>query len=80
MIMLWTGAVYLVREGRFHWIATLPATFMTAVSVTYILQAPEGLRLPTSVSYPVGLTVALLTFVYFLLKARQNIPSIELQE
>lgn len=80
MIMLWTGAVYLVREGRFHWIATLPATFMTAVSVTYILQAPEGLRLPISVSYPVGLMVALLTFVYFLLKARQNIPSRELQE
>ncbi|MGB9814001.1 MAG: carbon starvation protein A [Thermovenabulum sp.] len=80
MIMLWTGAVYLAREGRFHWIATLPATFMTAVSVTYILQAPEGLRLPTSVSYPVGLVVALLTFVYFLLKARQNTPSIELQK
>ncbi|MGI5973607.1 MAG: hypothetical protein ACOX67_07590 [Oscillospiraceae bacterium] len=35
--------------------AALPATFMTAVSVTYFFQTPECLRLSTSVAYPVGI-------------------------
>lgn len=69
MIALWTAALYLVRQGRFHWIATLPATFMTAVSITYILQAPEGLHLSTNISYPVGLTAAFLALAAFLWRA-----------
>ncbi|MEW8957870.1 MAG: carbon starvation protein A [Moorella sp. (in: firmicutes)] len=69
MIALWTAALYLVRQGRFHWIATLPATFMTAVSITYILQAPEGLRLSTTISYPVGLAAAFLALAAFLWRA-----------
>lgn len=79
MIMLWVGAVYLVKEGRFHWIATLPAAFMTAVSVTYILQAPEGLRLPTAISYPVGIAAAIGALGYFLLKTRQEAAGQQLQ-
>jgi carbon starvation protein CstA len=72
MIMLWVGAVYLAKEGSFHWIASLPAAFMTAVSVTYILQAPEGLRLSTTISYPVGVAAAVLALGYFLLKTKQE--------
>ncbi|AYO29535.1 MAG: hypothetical protein PWR06_960 [Thermoanaerobacteraceae bacterium] len=70
MIMLWTGAVYLVKENKLHWIATIPATFMTAVSVTYIFQAPEGFGLPTSVSYPIGIMAAAAAFIYFYSKTR----------
>jgi len=70
MMVLWVGAFYLAKVGRLHWIATLPATFMTAVSVTYILQAPEGFSLPTSVSYPVGAIAAIGLLAYFLLKTR----------
>ncbi|WP_342305080.1 carbon starvation protein A [Methanolobus sp. ZRKC5] len=65
-IVLWTSAVYLVKNDKLHWIATLPATFMTAVVTTYILQAPEGLSLPISISYPIGIicaAVALFQFV-----------------
>jgi carbon starvation protein CstA len=36
-IVLWTGAVYLHRANRSHWMASLPAAFMTAVVTTYIL-------------------------------------------
>lgn len=32
MITLWVGAAYLLRTGKFHWIATIPALFMTAVA------------------------------------------------
>jgi len=67
MIALWAAAVYLARQRALHWVATIPAAFMTAVSITYILQAPEGLQLPTSISYPLGLAAAcaaLLVFLY----------------
>lgn len=70
MMVLWTGAVYLVKENKLHWIATIPATFMTAVSVTYIFQAPEGFGLPTSVSYPIGLIAAAAAFLYFYFRTR----------
>lgn len=66
MIALWAAAVYLVRNRLFHWIATLPATFMSAVSVTYILQAPEGFKLPVTISYPIGIISALVLFGIFL--------------
>ncbi|HEY8362456.1 MAG TPA: carbon starvation protein A, partial [Tissierellaceae bacterium] len=59
MIALWAGAVYLVKNGKAHWMASIPATFMTAVSATYILQAPEGFKLSTSIAYPVGAVVAI---------------------
>ncbi|AKB78216.1 Carbon starvation protein A [Methanosarcina horonobensis HB-1 = JCM 15518] len=57
-IVLWTSAVYLSNNDRFHWIATIPAAFMTAVVTTYILQAPEGFSLPTSITYPAGVGCA----------------------
>ncbi|SDP57914.1 carbon starvation CstA family protein [Selenomonas ruminantium] len=63
MIVLWTGAVYLYRTkpGSGAWrIPFVPATFMSAVSCTYILQAPEGLQLSTSISYPVGILFAIV--------------------
>jgi carbon starvation protein CstA len=68
MIVLWTAAAYLITKEKLHWIATMPAVFMTAVSVTYILQAPEGLKLSTSISYPVGIFTAIVVFVLFLTK------------
>lgn len=66
MIVLWAAAVYLVQKRLFHWIATLPAAFMSAVSVTYILQAPEGFKFPVSISYPVGIISSLFLFGIFL--------------
>lgn len=70
MIMLWTAAVYLAQNRKLHWIATVPATFMTAVTVTYIFQAPEGFRLSTQVSYPVGIIAAVLALGLFLVRTR----------
>jgi carbon starvation protein CstA len=58
-IVLWAGAAYLAQQGRLHWIATVPATIMTAVCVTYILIAPEGFHLSQAVAYPVGGAAAL---------------------
>ncbi|HHW01768.1 MAG TPA: carbon starvation protein A [Thermoanaerobacterales bacterium] len=80
MMVLWAGAVYLVRENKNYWIAAIPATFMTAVSITYIFQAPEGFGLPTSVSYPVGLIAAAAAFLYFYFRTRPLNTGIKLEE
>jgi carbon starvation protein CstA len=75
MIVLWTAAVYLRNIAQNHWMATVPATFMTAVTVTYIFQAPEGFGLPTTISYPIGLIAAAVALGCFLLikgKTRRN--------
>lgn len=57
MIALWVSTAYLLKENSHRFaslITALPATFMTAVSVTYILIADEGFRLPQCVAYVAG--------------------------
>lgn len=71
-IVLWTSAVYLLKNGRFHWIATIPATFMSAVVTTYILQAPEGFKLSPSISQPMGIIIAVVLFAVFIVFAQKN--------
>lgn len=77
MIALWVGAVYLLKNNKFHWIASVPASFMTVVSFTYILQAPEGFKLDPSISLPLGIACALVVislFVRTALKQRNQRP------
>ena len=71
-IVLWASAVYLVKFNKSHWMATVPGTFMTAVSVTYILMAPEGFRLSTAISYPIGIVSAVLALAVFLVKTNKG--------
>ncbi|GAA0733385.1 carbon starvation protein A [Clostridium oceanicum] len=70
-IVLWTAAVYLCYKHQSHLMASIPATFMTAVSVTYILVAPEGFKLSTSIGYPIGIAAALIIFGFFLSKSNK---------
>ena len=69
MISLWVATSYLVKNNK-HKIASLltaiPATFMTAVSVTYILVAKEGFKLSTAIGYPVGITAAVILFAVYM--------------
>ena len=67
MITLWAASVYLRKEGKNWRFTAVPATFMSAVSVSYILMAPEGLRLSVAVGYPVGCAFALCCFGWFCL-------------
>ena len=70
MIVLWMSAVYLIKNKANYWISLLPATFMSYVSVAYILQAPEGLRLPAMFSNIVGVVAAIVLFIFFLAKRK----------
>lgn len=63
---LWAVTVYLARNKRCYWITLLPALFMTVVSVSYILYAPEGLQLGYYLSIGVGTGIAVgLTTLFF---------------
>lgn len=70
MIVLWAASSFLVQNKKSHWMVSLPATFMTAVSATYLLQAPEGFRLANSISYPVGVAIAVIAMTLFLVKTK----------
>jgi len=59
-LMLWAAAIYLVKARKPHWIASLPATFMTAVVIAFILQSNIGYGLAPKVSNIVGGVAALL--------------------
>jgi carbon starvation protein CstA len=75
MIVLWAAAMYLALRKQIHWIATVPAVFMTAVSITYILVAPEGFKLATSIAYPIGLVVAAGALVVFLTVSKKKLQN-----
>ncbi|SFO18542.1 Carbon starvation protein CstA [Pseudobutyrivibrio sp. UC1225] len=60
MIALWTASMYLYKNAKNYWITVVPATFMSAVSVTYFFCAPECLHLSTAIAYPIGLVAALV--------------------
>jgi carbon starvation protein CstA len=69
MISLWVSTAYLLRtsEKRTSSLLTaLPATFMSAVSMTYILMAKEGFSISSTVAYPVGAVFAVLCFAFYL--------------
>ena len=70
-IVLWTAGMYMVSIGKKHWMATVPATFMTAVCTSYILIAPEGFKLSQGISYPVGIIAAIAAMVIFLIAAKK---------
>ncbi len=69
-IVLWTAGMYLVTIKKNHWIATVPATFMTSVCISYILIAPEGFKLSQSISYSAGILGAAAALVIFLITAK----------
>ncbi len=79
MIALWVSTAYLLKKGKYKFgslITAIPAAFMSAVSITYILMAEEGFKLSSSVSYPMGIVFALSLFcvyIYHFLKVNKLI-------
>lgn len=71
MIALWAGAAYLSKTDKPYasLIAAIPATFMSAVSATYILYADEGFKLGTNIAYPCGIVFAIICAGLFVYKA-----------
>ncbi len=71
MISLWVATAYLLKTHKNKMtslVTAIPATFMSAVSMTYILMANEGFKLGAGVGYPVGAVFAAACFAFFLMK------------
>ena len=69
-VVLWTAAVYLVREKKLHWVATIPAIFMTAVVTTFIANSGIGFNLPMTIATSIGIGSTVVATVTFFWKAR----------
>ncbi len=76
-IVLWASAAYLIRQAKLHWIATIPATFLTAVVTTYLLYDKIGFGLPLQVSTISGVLAAAAALVLFLVKFRNPVATLE---
>ena len=87
MIVLWCASMFLFYEKKNYWITAVPATFMTAVSITYFMLGNECLGqflnkggvYNTALAYPVGIVVAALFLGIFLysIKKRDVKPQYE---
>ena len=80
-IMLWASGAYLYRKHRLHWICTVPATFMTAVCISYICYEPKmGFGMGIEIADIIGVIVAVVSLVAFLALGRKpnaGAPSID---
>ena len=76
MISLWVATAYLLKHGRSRFgslVTALPATFMSAVSLTYILMANEGFRLPSAIAYPAGIVFAVALLCMYVVMFRKKL-------
>ncbi len=67
---LWSIAVLLRRRNRWHWLATLPALFMTTMCATFILHTPEGLQWPLGLSTALGAGFSVACLSLFFIRVR----------
>ena len=65
VIALWVGVMYLLLAKKNHWVATVPAVFMTFNVITYILYAQIGLGLELNIAYAGGVAGTIIWMIYF---------------
>ena len=88
MIVLWAASMYLFKEKKNYWITAVPATFMSAVSCTYFVLAPECLgkmintyadgklvAYNTAVAYPIGIVFAIAMLALFIHATKKHTAS-----
>ncbi len=74
MISLWVSTAYLLKKStkkQASLLTAMPASFMSAVSLTYILMAEEGFKLSRTIAYPAGVCFAILLFCIYLFRYRK---------
>jgi len=69
-VVLWAAAAYAVKRGVSHWFISLPATFLTSVVSTYILNQKMGFGLDYNISIIGGAALAIGALALFLAKQK----------
>lgn len=69
-VTLWAISMYLVKNAKPHWVTTVPALLMTAVTASYLLQAKEGFMLPALLSNIAGVVTSVIILIIFMRKVQ----------
>jgi carbon starvation protein CstA len=72
-IALWVGAMYLIMSKKPHWMASIPAAFMTFTTFTYIANAKIGFGLPMNTAYIIATVGTVIVITLFGMKAKQTL-------
>ena len=69
--VLYAGTVYLIQNKKHYIVALLPAIVCTLIAFGYILQAPEGLRLPSMTANVISVIVTAVIAIAFIKKYKK---------
>ena len=81
MVALWVATAYLLKKGKYRFgslMTAIPAAFMSAVSITYILMANEGFRFDQTISYIAGAAAALILIIVYFVFLIKKIRTVKL--
>ena len=67
-IVLYAASAYLIKKEEKYIIALIPAMICTLIAFAYILQAPEGLGLPSMIANIISIIATAITTIIFLKK------------
>ncbi|SDA58879.1 carbon starvation CstA family protein [Methanobrevibacter millerae] len=67
-IVLFSATAYLIKEKRQYIITFVPALVCTLIAFAYILQAPEGLRLPSMIANVISVIATIAVAAFFVKK------------
>ena len=71
-IVLYAASAYLMKKEKSYVIALAPAIICTLIAFAYILQAPEGLRLPSMISNVISVIATAITAIIFIKKINDD--------
>ena len=69
--VLYAGTVYLIQNKKHYIVALLPAIVCTLIAFGYILQAPEGLRLPSMTANMISVIATAVIAIIFIKKYKK---------
>ena len=70
--VLLSGTVYLIQKKKHYMITLIPSIICILISFGYILQAPEGLRLPAMIANIISVILTIIITAIFLKKYKFN--------
>lgn len=70
-IVLYAASSYLINKKQPYVIALIPAIFCTLIAFAYILQSPEGFRLPSMIANVIAAIATVIIAVIFLKKYKK---------